>query len=123
MVTVEQPATQPRAIETDPWSALTEELEARASQLSRLPTSAPPVTSVTTRRLLTAIAGTAETIADILDAVRIGGYSQVGDPEIAAKLRVDLDQAAAAAADLQHSVRNLNSNGSAVTATEHSPSN
>lgn len=109
-MTIEQPTDQPRVVANDPWSELTEDLEARARRLGDFPASALPATCATTRRLLGAIAGTAGMMADMLDALRYGGFPQGTDPDTAAALRVDLAQAAAAAADLQHSLHSLNAN-------------
>ena len=58
------------------------------------------------RQLLAAIAGDAGMIGEILDALRAGPLAGILDVDTAAALRVELDQAAAAAADLRHTLRN-----------------
>lgn len=57
------------------------------------------------RRALTTMADTAGAMASELDSLREGGFSGVEDIETAANLRVELDQAAAAADDLHHALR------------------
>jgi len=101
---LDRPAVHRKAPETkDPWTALTEELQARSQRL-RCPCNRPLESTTTARRLLAAMAETAGAMANILDTLRTSEFPDVEDVETAAELRVQLDQAAAAAADLHHTL-------------------
>lgn len=57
------------------------------------------------RGLLAGMADTAATMTSTLDALRANEFPEI-DVDAAARLRTQLDQAAAAALDLHHALRN-----------------
>jgi hypothetical protein len=69
--------------------------------LPQYPRSLPDV-----RHVLATMADAASAMATILDSLRETEFTEISDLDIAANLRVELDQAAAAADDLRQSLSN-----------------
>lgn len=88
-------------ISSDAWAQLTRELES----CTDYPLPHQESNSIDSLRgVLTTITGTAGVIGRVLDTLRQQPSTKIVDVETAAALRVELDQAAAAAEDLHHAV-------------------